>query len=136
METEPTEPASSGWTPWNKERLVRPKPPLKLKEIWAIRIRLQIASRSRAPALFNLAVDSKLRGCGLLSLRVGDIAHGGQVVAQTTIVQQKSQHPVCFELTDQTRESIETWIDKAGLRPAQFLFPSRRPGPPHLSIRQ
>jgi integrase len=136
METEPVAPASSGWTPWNKGRLVGPKPPFKLKEIWAIRIRLQIASRTRELALFNLAIDSKLRGCDLLRLRVGDIAHGRRAVARATVIQQKTGHPVSFELTDQTRESVETWNAEARLRPEQFLFPSRRPGSPHLSTRQ
>lgn len=63
-------------TPWNKARLIGPKPPFKLREIWAIRIRLQLARRERDPALFNLAIDSKLRGCDLVKLKVHDVAHG------------------------------------------------------------
>ncbi len=136
MQTEPTEPAASGWVPWNKGRLVGPKPPVNLREIWAIRIRLQIASRTRELALFNLAIDSKLRGCDLVGLRVRDIAHGGRVVARATIIQQKTGHPVRFELTDQAREPVETWIAQARLCSEQFLFPSSRPGSPHLSTRQ
>ena len=66
-------------TPWNKGKLVGQKPPLKLKKIWAIRIRLQLANRIRDLALFNLAIDSNLRGCDLVKLRVLDIAHGSVV---------------------------------------------------------
>jgi len=108
----------------------------KLKEIWAIRIRLQIANRARELALFNLAVDSKLRGCDLVALRVGNVTHGGRAASRATIVQRKTGCPARFELTDQTRESFEGWIAKAGLRSDQFLFPSRRPGTEHLSTRQ
>jgi hypothetical protein len=89
--------------PWNKDRLIGPKPPLKLQEIWAIRIRLQLAKRARDLALFNLAIDSKLRGCDLVKLQVRDIAHGGKVVHRASILEQKTQYPVKFELTDQTR---------------------------------
>ncbi len=136
MYTEPSESAAGGWVPWNKGGLVGPKPPFKLKEIWAVRIRLQIANRARQLALLNLAIDSKLRGCDLVALRVEDVAHGARAVGRATIVQRKTGHSVRFELTDQTRESIETWIAKAGLEPDQFPCPSRRPGSEHLSTRQ
>jgi integrase len=86
--------------------------------------------------LFNLALDSKLRGCDLVSLRVGDVSHGERVVSRAVIVQQKTGHPVRFELTEQAREPVEVWIAKAGLGPDQFLFPNRRQRPPHLSTRQ
>jgi integrase len=136
MYTEPSGQASHDrWIPWSKGRLVGPKPPFKLKEIWAIRIRVQIASRTRELALFNLAIDSKLRGCDLVALRVGDVAHGGRAVLRASVAQRKTGHPVRFELTDQTRESVEAWIAKARLGPDQFLFPSRRCGSEHLSTR-
>lgn len=122
--------------PWNKNRLIGPKPPLKLREIWAIRIRLQLANRVRDLALFNLAIDSKLRGCDLVKLRVQDVAHGGKVVSRTTVLQQKTGQPVKFELTDQTREAVEAWIAKAQLTPGQFLFPSRLARSPRISTRQ
>lgn len=122
--------------PWNKQRLVGPKPPLKLKEIWAIRIRLQLANRTRDLALFNLAIDSKLRGCDLVRLRVCDIAHGGRVVARATVVQCKTKKPVRFELTEQTRNALEAWIARACLGPSEYLFPSRITCSPHLSTRQ
>ncbi len=123
-------------TPWNKGRLIGPKPPFKLREIWAIRIRLQLADRIRDLALFNLAIDSKLRACDLVSLRVGDVDQGSHVVARAAVVQQKTGQPVRFELTEQTREAIAAWIAAARLRSEQFLFPSRLSASPHLSTRQ
>jgi len=125
-----------GHIPWNKDRLIGPKPPFKLREIWAIRIRLQLAKSTRDLALFNLAIDSKLRGCDLVRLKVQDIAHGGKTVSRATVMQQKTAQPVKFELTDPTREAVEAWIAKEHLTPGQFLFPSRLARSPHLSTRQ
>lgn len=123
-------------TPWNKGKLVGQKPPLRLKEIWAIRIRLQLAKRARELALFNLALDSKLRGCDLVSLRVGDVAQGSRVSARAMVLQRKTQRPVQFELTEQTREAVAAWIAKAQLRFGDYLFPSRTRRSPHISTRQ
>jgi len=123
-------------TPWNKDRLIGPKPPLKLREIWAIRIRLQLAKRVRNLALFNLAIDSKLRGCDLVKLQVRDVAHGGKAISRATVMQQKTAQPVKFELTDQTSEAVEAWIAKEQLTSCQFLFPSRLTRSPHISTRQ
>ena len=136
MQTDHAQQAVDRPRPWNKGRLLGPKPPFKLKEVWAIRIRLQIAGRIRDLALFNLAIDSKLRGCDLVNLRVGDVAHGGGVVARAAVVQRKTGQPVRFELTEQTRDSIQTWIAAVDLRSEQFLFPSRLSKSPHLSTRQ
>ena len=86
-------------TPWNKGKLIGQKPPLKLKEIWAIRIRLQLAHRTRELALFNLAIDSKLRGCDLVALRVHDVVQGNQVASRAIVMQKKTQRPVQFEIT-------------------------------------
>jgi hypothetical protein len=88
--------------PWNKGKLVGQKAPLKLKDIWAIRVRLQIGHRMRELALFNLAIDSKLRSCDLVRLRVSDVCHGNVVAARTIVMQQKTQRPVQFEITEQT----------------------------------
>jgi hypothetical protein len=77
--------------PWNKGKLVGQKAPLKLRDIWAIRVRLELADRKRELALFNLAIDSKLRGCDLVQLRVGDVAHGDRIAARTIVIQQKTQ---------------------------------------------
>ncbi len=122
--------------PWNKGKLIGQKPPLKLKEIWAIRIRLQLAHRLRDLAVFNLAIDSKLRGCDLVRLRVCDVAQGGRVAARASVMQRKTQRAVQFEITEQTRAAVAAWIAKAKLRSDQFLFPSRITKSPHLSTRQ
>jgi integrase len=122
--------------PWNKGKFTGQKPPLKLKEIWAIRIRLQLSARTCDLAIFNLAIDSKLRACDLTKLRVRDICHGQHVISRATVMQQKTQRPVQFELTEQTRDSAEAWIRTAGLSQSDFLFPSRIHGSPHLSTRQ
>ena len=122
--------------PWNKGRLVGQKAPLKLKEIWAIRIRLQLAEKARDLALFNLAIDSKLRGCDLVSLRVLDVAQGKAVLPRAIVMQHKTHRPVQFEITEQTRQSVAAWIDKAHLASGQYLFPSRVAKSPHLSTRQ
>src|SRR5436309_3680990 len=122
--------------PWNKGKLLGQKPPLKLKEIWAIRIRLQLDHRTRDLALFNLAVDSKLRGCDLVALRVHDVVQGSRIASRAIIMQKKTQRPVQFEITEQTRDAVAAWIAAAHLKPEQFLFPSRVSASPHLSTRQ
>lgn len=122
--------------PWNKDKLTGQKPPLKLKEIWAIRIRLQLGAKTRDLAMFNLAIDSKLRACDLTELRVRDVCLGSRVVPRATVMQQKTQRPVQFEITEQTRESVDTWIRTARLTPSDFLFAGRIHASPHLSTRQ
>lgn len=122
--------------PWNKGKLVGQKSPLRLKDIWAIRIRLQLAQRTREVALFNLAVDSKLRSCDLVRLRVRDVTHGERVTSRAMVMQQKTHRPVQFEITEQTREAVATWIAHSHLRSEDFLFPSRVRASPHLSTRQ
>jgi integrase len=131
----PTNTGSSR-VPWNKGRLTGQKPPLKLKEIWAIRVRLQLSSRVRDLGMFNLAIDSKLRACDLTKLRVRDVCHGEHIASRSTIMQQKTQRPVQFEITEQTRDSVEAWIRHAGLHATDFLFPSRIHDSPHISTRQ
>jgi integrase len=122
--------------PWNKNKLIGQKVPLRLKEIWAIRIRLELFQRVRDLALFNLAIDSKLRGCDLDKLKVRDISHGNQITARAIVMQQKTGLPVHFEITEQTRNSLYAWIEYAHLRSEDFLFPSRIHDSPHLSTRQ
>jgi integrase len=122
--------------PWNKGKLIGQKSPLKLKDIWAIRIHLQLDKRIRDLALFNLAIDSKLRGCDLVDLRVRDIAHGNQIMSRAIVMQRKTQRPVQFELTEQTRESVTAWIAKANLNSEQYLFQSRQRKSPHITTRQ
>jgi integrase len=122
--------------PWNKGRLVGQKLPLKLREIWAIRIRLQLSEQWRDLALFNLAIDSKLRGCDLVSLRVKDIAQGRSIFHRAMVMQRKTGRPVQFEITEQTRQSVLVWTDRMKLSVSQSMFPSRVSDSPHLSTRQ
>lgn len=121
---------------WNKGKLVGQKPPFKPKDIWAIRIYLQNAHAVRDLAMFNLAIDSKLRGCDLVSIRVRDISHGSQILSRTMVTQSKTQRPVQFELTEPTRTSVAAWLEMSQLRGDQFLFPSRIASSPHISTRQ
>lgn len=121
---------------WNKGKLVGQKPPLKPKDIWAIRIFLQNEHAIRDLAMFNMAIDSKLRGCDLVSLRVRDVTHGNQVLPRAMVIQRKTQRPVQFELTEPTRIATQAWLEKAGLRGDQFLFPSRVAASPLISTRQ
>ena len=122
--------------PWNKGKLLGQKPPLKLREIWAIRIRLQLARRARELALFNLAIDSKLRGCDLVRLRVHDVVRGSRVATRAIVMQRKTQRPVQFEINEHTRDAVANWIASAHLKPDQYLFPSRVSESPHVSTRQ
>ncbi|MHB8454109.1 MAG: tyrosine-type recombinase/integrase [Acidiferrobacterales bacterium] len=122
--------------PWNKGKRVGQKPPLKPKDIWAIRIHLQNAHQVRDPAMFNLAIDSKLRGSDLVNLQVRDITHCNQILARATVVQRKTQQPALFELTESTRTAVAAWIRKKHLKPEQYLFRSRLAKSPHVSTRQ
>jgi len=122
--------------PWNKGKLIGQKAPLKLKEIWAIRVRLELSNRTRDLALFNLAIDSKLRACDLVRLKVRDISHGDKVTSRAIVMQQKTGRPVQFEITEQTRKSVTDWIKASELKSDAFLFPSRIHDSVHLSTRQ
>ena len=121
---------------WNKGKLVGQKPPLKPKDIWAIRIFLQNKHAVRDLAMFNLAIDSKLRGCDLVNLHVRDVTHGNQILPRAMVVQRKTQRPVQFELTEPTRTAVAAWVEKAHLKGEQYLFPSRVSNSPHVSTRQ
>ena len=122
--------------PWNKGKLVGQKAPLKPPEVWAIRVRLQLADKKRDLALFNLAVDSKLRGCDLLRIRVSDLRMGGEIRSRAKIVQSKTGNPVQFEVTKCTRIAIDDWCDFKSLQPHDWLFPSRKNPDKHLTTRQ
>lgn len=122
--------------PWNKGKLVGQKLPLKLKEIWAIRVGLQLAPNRRDLALFNLAIDSKLRGSDLVKMKVSDISNAGVVTARAMVLQQKTGRPVQFEITEQTREAITEWMSHAKLSNAGYLFPTRLTASKHLSTRR
>jgi integrase len=123
-------------SPWNKGKLIGQKAPFKLKEIWAIRVRLQIYSRTRELALFDLGIDSKLRACDLVKLRVRDISHGERIATRAIVLQKKTSKPVQFEITEPTRLALNDWIKLSRLRSDDYLFPSRIHCSPHLSTRQ
>jgi integrase len=111
--------------PWNKDRLVGPKSPLKPKDIWSIRAQLQMTNKVRDLAMFNLALDSKLRGCDLMKLKVGDVSGSGDIKPRVVIVQQKTKRPVQFELTEPTRDALRAWFDKMRLALTDYIFWSR-----------
>ncbi|EKT4447183.1 TPA: tyrosine-type recombinase/integrase [Stenotrophomonas maltophilia] len=122
--------------PWNEGKLVGQKAPLKLKDIWAIRIRLQLGHKIRDLALLKLAIDSKLRACDLVKPRVSDVSHGGQIASRAIVMQQKMGRPVQFEITQSNREAVQAWIAYADLKASDFLFRSRVAESSHLSTRQ
>ena len=122
--------------PWNSGRLIGPKPPLKPKHIWAIRQQLKNARRLRDLALFNCAIDAKLRGCDLVRLRVSDVAPGGSMRARATVIQQKTGRPVPFEITEPTRDALAAWLQRRGRRSDDWLFPSRSKPGCHMGTRQ
>jgi integrase len=113
-------------TPWNKGKLIGAKPPLRPNQVWSIRTRLLIERRTRGLALFNLAIDSKLRDCDVVALRVEDVAPNGYAVDRATVRQKKTGRPVKFELTDQTRQAVDDFLKEAGKRPGEYLFTGRR----------
>jgi len=122
--------------PWNRGKMMGQKPPLKRNEIWAIRTRLQIAGQLRDLALFNLAIDSKLRACDLVGLRVRDVTQGSNIASRAIVMQQKTKRPVQFEITEQARTAISKLITTSKLESNNFLFNSRRKSSAHLSTRQ
>ncbi|GLP96535.1 tyrosine-type recombinase/integrase [Paraferrimonas sedimenticola] len=121
---------------WNKGKLVGQKLPLKLEEIWAIRIRLELEQQVRNLALFNLAIDSKLRACDLTTLKVKDVCTSQVVQPRASVIQQKTGRPVQFELTRKTRHAVCNLIARDRLTPQDFLFKSRVSSSEHLSTRQ
>jgi site-specific recombinase XerC len=122
--------------PWNKGKIVGQKAPFQVMDTWALRVRLQMENRVRELALFNLGIDSKLRGCDLVSLKVRDICHGDQVASRAVVLQHKTQRPVQFEITPATRDAVQRWIKLEALKSEDFLFPSRIHDSPRLGTRQ
>jgi len=121
---------------WNRGKIVAAKPPLKIKEVWAIRVRLQLAERSRDLALFNLAIDSKLRGCDVVRVGIEDILLSKTLRSRASVVQQKTGKPVTFEITEQARTAIQGWLPQLGGRQRGPLFPSRVNPKRGISTRQ
>ena len=121
---------------WNKGRIVGQKRPLLPKHVWAIRVRLEIADNYRDLALFNLAIDSKLRGCDLVKLMVRDVYAAGQVKERTSIIQSKTQKPVRFEIAEGTRKSLLRWMEEPLMVGSEYLWPGRFHERLHISTRQ
>ena len=109
-------------TPWNKGKLIGSKPPLRTKDVWSIRTKLQVEKRTRHLAMFNLAIDSKLRGCDVVRLKVEDVAPHGMTVDRATVRQRKTGHPVRFELSEQTRE-VGSYIRSAPRKARRISLP-------------
>jgi integrase len=114
--------------PWNKGKLTGAKPPLRPKHVWSIRSKLESERRTRDLAMFKLAIDSKLRGCDLVTLRVEDIAPNGYAADRSTVRQRKTGQPVRFELTEQTRQAVDEYFRASGKMPGAFVFGGRRAG--------
>ena len=121
--------------PWNKGKFTGAKPPLQPRHVWAIRTQLQLAGRKRDLALFNLAIDSKLRGCDVVSLKVEDVAPNGYTVERATVRQRKTGRPVKFEITEQTRQAVDEYLFDTEKKPGEFLFSGRSANRP-LTTRQ
>lgn len=122
--------------PWNAGRIIGPKAPLKPKHIWAIRQQLKVSGRRRDLAMFNCAIDAKLRACDLVRLAVSDVAPGGVLRTRSTVIQQKTGRPVPFEITEPTREALASWLAFRGRRTDDWLFPSRSRRGDHITTRQ
>ncbi len=122
--------------PWNKGKLTGQKPPLLLKHVWAIRTTLQLNGRIRDLALFNLAIDSKLRGCDVVSLKVEDVAPHGYAIDRATVRQKKTGRPVKFEISEPTRQAIDDYLETKKKVPSDYLFTGHRGNERCLTTRQ
>jgi integrase len=129
-------PATLRRTPWNKGKMIGAKPPLRPSQVWSIRTRLIIEGRTRDLAMFNLAIDSKLRGCDVVALKVEDVASNGYTTDRATVRQKKTGRPVKFELTDQTRQAGDDYLKAAGKKPGEYLFTGRRGPGQAMTTRQ
>ncbi|MCP4314918.1 MAG: tyrosine-type recombinase/integrase [Hyphomicrobiales bacterium] len=121
---------------WNHGRIIGQKRPLLPKHVWAIRVRLELVGAVRDLALFNLAVDSKLRGCDLVRLKAADVYAAGAVKERTSILQSKTKSSVRFEITDGTRKALMDWIRHPLMSGHEYLWPGRYHDRPHISTRQ
>src|SRR6266545_7523616 len=123
-------------TPWNKGKLIGAKSPLRPKHVWSIRTRLMVEGRTRDLAMFNLAIDSKLRGCDVVALKVEDVAPNGYTIDRATVRLKKTGRPVKFELTEQTRQAVDDYLRASGKKSGEFLFTSRRRADRCMTTRQ
>lgn len=121
---------------WNKGRIIGQTRRLLPKQVWAIRARLELAGYLRDLALFNVAIDSKLRGCDLVKLAVTDLVKDDRVRERVSVIQSKTKKPVQFELTENTRDAVIAWTRSPEMIGCRFMFPSRFHDRPHISTRQ
>src|SRR5580700_6663365 len=136
MQDQVNAPPAPKRVPWNNGKLTGAKPPLRPKHAWSIRTKLQIEGRARDLAMFNLAIDSKLRGCDVVTLRVEDVAASGYTADRATVRQKKTGRPVRFELSEQTRQAVDDYLKAANKRPDEFLFTGRRGAGNSMTTRQ
>lgn len=130
------DPAVHERRPWNAGQNVGPKRPLRPRDIWAIRFFLDEHKRLRDRALFDLAIDSKLRGCDIVKIRIGDLVSGGAMRDRATVIQQKTGRPVQFEIMTEAHHSLAAWFARRGGTIRDFVFPSRVDYLGHISTRQ
>lgn len=130
------DPAAKGRPAWNAGKQVGVKRPLKVKQIWLIRFFLDREGRLRDRALFDLAIDSKLRGCDLVKMKIASLVSGPAIRNRSMVIQQKTGRPVQFEITADTRASLHAWLERRGGSVDDFAFPSRVDPDGHLSTRQ
>jgi hypothetical protein len=131
----PTHPTSSR-VPWNKGKFIGAEPPLRTKHVWSIRTKLQVEGRKRDLAMFNLAIDSKLRGCDVVSPKVETASPHGICVDRATVRQKKTGMPVRFDLSERTREAVDSYIKTANKKPGEFLFANRQNPERCMTTRQ
>jgi integrase len=127
---------ASKHVPWNKGKIIGAKPPLRPKHVWSIRTKLQVEDRLRDLALFNMAIDSKLRGCDVVALRVDDVAPSGYATDRASVRQKKTGRPVKFELTESTRQAVDDYLKATGKKPGEYLFTGPRGPGRSLTTRQ
>ncbi len=132
----PLDPGFAERRPWNEGHLIGAKRALKQQQVWAIRFWLNQHRRLRDRALFDFAIDSKLRGCDIVKIRIGDVVSGARVRDRAILVQQKTNRPVQFELMDTARKTIRAWLERRGGTLRDYIFPSRNDYMSHLSTRQ
>ena len=130
------DPGAANRRPWNAGRLLGSKRALKPQQVWAIRFLLDREGHLRDRALFDLAIDSKLRGCDIVKMRIGDVTSGGRIKSRAIVVQQKTGRPVQFELLGPARSSLLAWLERRGGSLDDFVFPSRVDHSNHISTRQ
>ncbi|MEM9872239.1 MAG: tyrosine-type recombinase/integrase [Pseudomonadota bacterium] len=121
---------------WNKGRIIGQKRPFLPKQVWAIRARLELAGNLRDLALFNVAIDSTLRGCDLVKLAVNDLMTDCRIRDCVSVIQSKTKRPVQFELTENTRDTVLAWVKPPAMLACRLMFPSCFHDRPHISTRQ